>query len=88
MTNRSNADLVPIATAIGTSWVDEIVRTLRAEDRALIGGWPGTISEAKTRVLSALGERVDPPLLAELARVASEAARRGWQSVTQPDPEP
>jgi hypothetical protein len=78
----------PIATAVGEAWADELVRGLRADRREVIGAWPGTMREARMRVLARLRLKLEAPVLDELARVATLAARREWQQVTQPDPEP
>jgi hypothetical protein len=78
--------LEPIAMAIGAQWAHEMVRALRNDEREIIGAWPGTISEAKMRVLAHLNT-VDLEVLAALARVATEAARREWLSVAERDPE-
>ncbi len=78
--------LEPIAMAIGAAWAHELVRALRDDEREIIGAWPGTISEAKMRVLAHLNT-VDLDVLAALARVATEAARREWRDVAERDPE-
>ena len=80
--------LKPIAMAIGEAWAHELVRTLRDEEREIVGAWPGTLSEAKKRVFAQLARTLDLEVLAELARVATEAARREWLRVAESDPEP
>ena len=82
------AELVPAATAIGEKWAHELVRSLHSDDRQVIGGWPGTMSEARMRILAGMQVKLDAAVLDELARVANLAARRGWQEVSQPDLEP
>ena len=72
--------------AIGAAWAHEMVRTLRDHGREIIGAWPGTISEAKMRVLAHLNT-VDLQVLAALARVATDAARREWLNAAERDPE-
>jgi hypothetical protein len=79
--------LTPIATAIGEAWAREMVRTLRDDEREIVGAWPGTIREAKMRVLAHLNQTLDLDVLAELARVATVAARREWLNVAERDPE-
>jgi len=76
-----------IATAIGAAWAHEMVHALRSQEREVIGAWPGTISEAKMRVLVHLNHLLDLDVLADLARVATVAARREWLSVAERDPE-
>ena len=78
---------MPLAIAIGEAWVSELVRSLHSEDREVIGAWPGTMSEARRRVLASVRMRLDAEHLDQLARVANTAARRGWQEVSQSDPE-
>jgi len=73
--------------AIGEAWAHEIVRALRADKREIIGAWPGTISEAKMRVLAHLNHRLDLEVLADLARVTTGAARREWLNAAERDPE-
>lgn len=80
--------LKPIAMAIGEAWAHELVRTLRDDEREIVGAWPGTLSEAKKRVFAQLARTLDLEVLAELARVATEAARREWLRVAESDPEP
>lgn len=80
-------ELQRIAMAIGEAWAHEMVRALRHDEREIIGAWPGTISEAKMRVLVHLNHTLDLEVLADLARVATVAARREWLDVAIPDPE-
>jgi hypothetical protein len=63
------------------------VRTLRDSEREIIGAWPGTMREARMRVLARLHRQLDLSLLDELARLVTVAARREWHQVSQPDPE-
>jgi hypothetical protein len=45
------------------------------------------MSEAKMRILASLRVKIDTRHLEQLARIANLAARRGWQGVSQADPE-
>ena len=76
------------ASQIGAAWAEEYVCVLRAHARAPVGAWPGTMSEARRRVVTELAIVLVPDRLQELARVANLAARRGWQKLSQPDLEP
>lgn len=76
-------DFKAIAMAVGEAWAHEIVHTLRGDEREIAGAWPGTIREAKMRVLAQLARRLDLEVLADLARVATEAARREWLRVAE-----
>jgi hypothetical protein len=73
------------ASKIGEAWAHEYVRDLETHARAPIGAWPGTISEARRRVVAALATLLEPERLNELARVTNLAAKRGWQQVCVPD---
>jgi len=83
----TSPDLQPVAIAIGEAWASELVHSLCSEDREVIGPWPGTMSEARMRVLASLRMKLDTQHLDQLARIANLAARRGWQEVSQADPE-
>ena len=83
----AGTDLLPLAVAVGEAWVSELVRSLHSEDREVIGAWPGTMSEARRRILASIRTKLDSQHLEELARAANLAARRGWQVVSQTDPE-
>jgi hypothetical protein len=85
--------LMPQAAAIGVAWANECAVDLRSNEREVVGAWPGTIREARSRVLSVLpAARMRPTLDTEalqlLARAAYEAARRSWRAMSEPDPEP
>jgi hypothetical protein len=75
-----------IAMAIGEAWAHEMVRALRDDEREIVGAWPGTISEAKMRVLVHLNHTPDLKVLADLAQVATAAARREWLNVAEREP--
>lgn len=78
-------DFKPIAMAIGEAWAHETVRSLRGDEREIVGAWPGTIREAKMRVLAQLARTLELEVLADLARVVTEAARREWLRVAERD---
>jgi hypothetical protein len=73
------------ASQIGAAWAEEYLRELHAHERAPVGAWPGTMSEARRRVVTQLAVVLASDRLQELARVANLAARRGWQKVCEPD---
>ena len=87
-TARVPADLATRATQIGEVWSQEYVRDLRAQNRDIVGGWPGTLREARRRVLAAMPRTLDPHFLEDLAKITNLAARKGWESVSEPDLEP
>ncbi len=87
------AELVPsVSSAIGEAWANEIANKLRSQLRAVAGGWPGTMREARSRTLmacpAARHPSFDPEALASLTRAVYEAARRRWDAMAEPDPEP
>jgi hypothetical protein len=81
----SRDGLAERASRIGEAWANEYLRDLQAQARAPIGAWPGTMSEARRRVVAQLAIALDPEHLNELARVANLAAKRGWGAVCEPD---
>jgi hypothetical protein len=87
VTAEADPELSPIAAAVGEAWAAELVGTLRANEREIIGAWPGTMREARMRVLARLHRQLDLSLLDDLARLVIVAARREWHQVSQPDPE-
>jgi len=85
---RPSPELVARATSVGEAWCQEYVRELHSQSRDIVGGWPGTLREARRRVLAYMPRNIEPLLLDELARITNLAARRGWESVSEPDLEP
>lgn len=84
---EASADLGPIATAIGVAWAAQLARELRAARREIVGALPGTMSEARMRVLARFRRKLDVDVLDRLARLATLAARREWHQVCQLNPE-
>ena len=70
--------------AAGQAWALDWSTTLSGEGRAVSGGWPGTLSEARGRVAACVARRVGPAKrvsaeeLESLARRAYAAARKTW----------
>ena len=79
------AELQSLATSIGQAWAQEYVRTLEAQERDIVGAWPGTIREARRQVLARVRDKLEPDQLDQLARITNLAARRGWETVSEPD---
>jgi hypothetical protein len=81
-----------VSEAIGEAWANEVANTLREQMRSLVGGWPGTMREARTRLLfglrAARPSTFDSEELTALTRAVYEAARRSWDQIAAPDPEP
>jgi hypothetical protein len=81
-----------LAPALGEAWVRDVANALRAQTRSVVGAWPGTIREARSRVLVGLPparrSTVDAAALEALSRAVYEAARRCWDEISEPDLEP
>lgn len=77
-----HVNLAELATAIGEAWAGELVHGFRLGKREILGAWPGTIGEARVRIIAALHQRLELGTLDDLARVASAAARREWRFLT------
>jgi hypothetical protein len=93
LVSPSLAELVPsVSAAIGEAWANEVANALRAQTRGLVGGWPGTLREARSRVLLGLRAARQPAFDSEelmaLSRAVYETARRCWDQISEPDPEP
>lgn len=91
--NQSLTRLVPtVSSALGEAWANDVANALRAQTRGIIGAWPGTIREARSRVLRGLPAARQPTFdsaaLDALSRAVYEAARRCWDEIAEPDPEP
>lgn len=88
MTKARRAVLEEVAITMGRAWAERCREDLRAEGRAVAGGWPGTMPEARARV----ARQVAPELMRRgmsaateserelCARAAYASARADWQS--------
>jgi hypothetical protein len=79
------SELVSLAGEIGQAWSQTYVRNLQAQERDIVGAWPGTIREARRQVLARIKTKLEPEQLDQLAKMTNLAARRGWESVSEPD---
>jgi hypothetical protein len=73
-----------------TAWADRCMVALRAEGRAVAGGWPGTLSEARgcARAQLALrGARSTHEELEWLAHATYARARDAWLARARDDEE-
>ena len=65
-----------------SKWVNLLVETLENEGRLIEGGWPGTISEARRRVVGCLALHPRDPVageeLAVLVDLLYSEAKRLW----------
>lgn len=92
MTRASAAPLPGVSLALGEAWAHEVASALRAQTRGVIGAWPGTLREARSRVFRGLPAArepsFEPEALEELSRAVYNAARRQWDAISEPDLEP
>lgn len=73
--------------AIGVRWVLDYSATVQQSGRRIEGGWPGTLPEARGRVLATLPQQLSargaaplsPQEIAAAAATASAEAKRRWQ---------
>jgi hypothetical protein len=83
--------LQSLASRAGLAWADACARALQSQRRAVVGAWPGTLTEARGHVLAALAVddqgAVSLEILRALARTANRAARDAWRAVAVPDEE-
>jgi hypothetical protein len=91
--NQSLNELLPsVSAALGEAWANDVANALRAQTRNLVGAWPGTMREARSRVLlglpAARQSTFDSEALAALSRAVYDAARRYWDTIAEPDLEP
>lgn len=79
-----------LAVAAGEAWATSFASDLRSQRRSIVGGWPGTMREARAWVLAAInarGDRVCLETLPALSRCAYSAARTHWLAVSSRDAE-
>ena len=72
------------ASETGEAWALRLFAELRAEGRRVVGGWPGTLTEARARVRAEL--RRERPTHAEVEHAAGTAyarARHVWLASAQ-----
>jgi hypothetical protein len=72
---------------LGASWALEACQDMLSSGRKIEGGWPGTVPEARMRVLAALTRELSsrslsplsPTEVTEATATAYERAKRDWQ---------
>lgn len=77
--------------AVGASWALNYLDAIQQSGRRIEGGWPGTLPEARTRMLNslpqALSSRGLPPLspqeIIAASSITSAEAKRRWQLATK-----
>ena len=75
--------------AAGKAWAVGFAEALGREGRSVAGGFPGTISEARARVVQCIAGRpraLSQSELDALTRRAYDAARRFWLQTAGPTP--
>ncbi len=74
-------ELRPAAVELGRRWARTLVAALRADGRRAAGGWPGTLSEARSRADALLGSArfaARNDACEAVARFLYAAARSDW----------
>jgi hypothetical protein len=87
--------LAVLLGAAGEQWAIRWIENLRKEGRAVSGGWPGTISEARSQASASAAQYLGrksalmPGDLDTLARRVYEGAKKAWmaRAVSEPDDE-
>ncbi len=82
------AELLSLAKREGHSWAAAALLKMASEGRAVVGGWPHTMPEARARIVHALGSvaarseigrgEIDRATYEELARATYGFARTHW----------
>ncbi|HVJ17954.1 MAG TPA: hypothetical protein VM686_21185, partial [Polyangiaceae bacterium] len=88
MTPERATVLTAAAVSSGARWAKSERALLRAEGRRAEGGWPGTLSQARNYVQSAVpktGGSLSHDELAWMARAIYESARRDWLAFSEPE---
>jgi len=72
------------------AWAESLARAFNDEGRAVAGGWPGTVSEARHRVSRCSASRPDLQVtqdeLDALTRHAYVFAKKAWAERADPTP--
>lgn len=87
--SRREALLSSAAQDLAQQWLSTWCEDLRSEGRRIAGGWPGTVPEARARVVAyfspELSRRRLQPLSASEVQLATQlvfdGAKRGWARV-------
>ena len=74
------------AVAVGALWAETWRNTMRQEGRAIAGGWPGTLPEARARVTAYFGNElpkrklplISPEEVLWTAAAAYQKAKKDW----------
>lgn len=83
--------LARAATAEAIAWASWWRAELRRQERPLEGGWPGTLSEARARIVRRVAAELGPDFaltpqeLDRTARTTYGAARRDWNDAVVPE---
>ena len=81
------------AVVVGRAWAASCSERLRREGRRAAGGWPGTLSEARTQLAAHVLAHLGPEVvlsyddIERLVKAIYSAARGGWLSKASRDPE-
>jgi hypothetical protein len=93
VSDRRRVMLEDAASSEGTAWAEWWRVELRRQRRPVAGGWPGTLSEARARIVARILHEHGPQFSATAAEIESAArstygtAKRDWNDNCDPDPE-
>ncbi|MFO0565304.1 MAG: hypothetical protein U0263_06555 [Polyangiaceae bacterium] len=73
--------------AIGLEWAEARIHAFVTEGRPIAGGWPGTLSEARTRVDASAGARGGDSDREAMARRTYMVAKARWLSRAAHEPD-
>lgn len=82
--------LAEAARGVGERWAQGWRSELQGQGRAAAGGWPGTLGEARARVMAFFAEELDgeeqltPDELGWATKAAYASARRDWLARAEP----
>jgi hypothetical protein len=80
---------VRAAEASGSAWADEHAAALHVQGRAVEGGFPGTVSEARERFLRVVTPKraaaLPRDVVEALVRITYHAAKRLWLRRSVPE---
>lgn len=84
------AQVLPLVREAGAAWVAEWRAALEKDGRPLVGGWPGTVAEARAVVLGRIvpmlaRKGMTPALRDRMARDLYTTARKAWLSTAAPE---
>jgi hypothetical protein len=93
VTERPDAIVTECVRVLAAAWVASLRETLLRDHRAIEGGWPGTVGEARALVIHRLVPELakrglsvpSPEGLAQASHETYVTARRAWLAAAVPE---